>query len=59
VLLEADLESKFTGPDNQLAHRSLLLDAGADDVVERYQLQPEPAEARPIPAWREVSTRGI
>src|SRR5437899_5012532 len=58
LLLEAGLEGEFTGSDNQLAHRSLLLDV-AEDVVQPYPLQPEHAEARTIPASREVSTRGI
>src|SRR5437879_3486810 len=32
LLLEAGLEGEFTGTDNQLAHRSLLLDVGEDVV---------------------------
>src|SRR6185369_5612713 len=49
LLLETGLEGEFTGAYNQLAHRSLLLDTG-QDVVKRYQLQPEQAEARPFRA---------
>src|SRR5205823_3757305 len=49
LLLETGLEGEFTGADNQLAHRSLLLEV-AEDVVQPYPLQPEQAEARPIPA---------
>src|SRR2546426_2668541 len=56
LLLEAGLEGEFTGTDNQLAHRSLLLDV-FEEVVQRYPLQPEQAEARPIPPLWPVSTR--
>src|SRR4030095_2114305 len=54
LLLEAGLEGEFTGTDNQLAHRSLLL-----DVVQPYPLQPEQPEARPIPASLAGFTVGI
>src|SRR5829696_5948637 len=55
LLLETGLEGEFTGMDNQLAHRSLLLDV-FEDVVPRYPLQPEQAEARAIPPCWAVST---
>src|SRR5947208_2638762 len=58
LLLEAGLEGEFTGTDNQLAHRSLLLDIG-EDVVSAVSITAGTSGSKGHSSLSEVSTRGV